>query len=201
MDLWNAYKIPELSTFGKNKIYLTTGNRWNASLAKVQDRSYELARDHGHFLKYSEFTRYVLVKDLMFDLFISMYDVNTRDALVFRTASPLDSKVLSHSIPKHLGMFKNPNLEMRFIGLQNEQETLSQNMNDLRNSNALKKLKQLSVVEVDIFGTETRHLALDLKTGTPYNLLLLNKIYRPGELTTTIAKEEFLKGQSELTFV
>ncbi len=33
-----------------------------------------------------------------------------------------------------------------------------------------------------LFGNEIRHIALDTKTGLSYNVLLLDRIYRPGEL-------------------
>ena len=42
-----------------------------------------------------------------------------------------------------------------------------------------------------MFGTDARHVAIYLKTGASYNLLLLNRIYRPGELKNQQAYDEF----------
>ena len=55
-------------------------------------------------------------------------------------------------------------------------------------------------MEVDLFGTDTRHIALDLKTGVSYNLLLLNRLYRAGELACQVNKEAYDKMRSDLAF-
>lgn len=195
MDLWGAYKNIALANFGMEKIVLSTGQRWNASLNMIESRSFELKPDHAHFQKYSETGRYVIAKDVTFELFASVYNVNTRDALVMRLSKPLLPKELQ-MLQRQARKFKRPNLEMRFIGMQNGEEVVYDNIDRIK-----KIIPAGMLSEIDIFGIETRHIALDLKTGTPYNLLLLNRIYRPGELNTAIKRADATKNLVELSYV
>jgi hypothetical protein len=89
---------------------------------------------------------------------------------------------------------KAQNLELRLIGMQNS------------GTDAIRGLQvELKVrgrlVETDLFGTNMRNVALDTKTGMTYNMLLLNRIYRAGELTNTVSRADFEAKLGELSFV
>ena len=56
-------------------------------------------------------------------------------------------------------------------------------------------------MEIDLFGTDKRHIALDLKTGTSYDLFLENRIYRPGELANSEKEEDFQRSVPPLSLV
>lgn len=195
MDLWGAYKNIGLKTFGTQKIVLSTGPRWNASLEQVLDRSFTLDINQAHFQRYAEARRYILAENIIFDMFASIYNVNTRDALVIRMTTPLLPKELQQ-LQRYVAKFGRPNLEFRFIGMQNGEEVIYDNIDKLK-----KAVPTARLAEIDLFGAETRHVALDLKTGTPYSLLLLNRIYRPGELNTTVGRKEATENLVELSYV
>jgi hypothetical protein len=56
-------------------------------------------------------------------------------------------------------------------------------------------------MEVDLFGEEKRHIVMDMKTGLSYDLLLENRIYRPGELKNDEKEEDFQSSTARLSFV
>ena len=56
-------------------------------------------------------------------------------------------------------------------------------------------------MEIDMFGEEKRHMAIDMKTGLSYDLLLENRIYRPGELKNDEKEDDFQSSTSRLSFV
>ena len=90
---------------------------------------------------------------------------------------------------------KNPNLEMRVIGLQDSNTELLGAVDRLNNA------FNPNLMEVDLFGNEMRHIVFDMKLGMSFNLLLLNRIYGPHELVNAMTIEEFNKRKSELKFV
>ena len=82
--------------------------------------------------------------------------------------------------------------------MQNKQA----NAKDLVNSLLfLEKIGKNSLVEVDLFGNEVRHVAIDLKTGLSYNVLIKNIIYKPGELINNLSFDDFSKNVSRLKLV
>ena len=90
-----------------------------------------------------------------------------------------------------LKKLRNPNLEIRAIGMQNLKEGYG---NDLliNIEQAYTVLKpKAKLVEVDLFGNETRHIAIDAKTGASVDVLLYDRFYKPGELNTQTSLEQF----------
>ena len=195
MDLWNTYKDLDRLKFGTERLYLSTGNRWNVSLKKASEKGVELRQGGAKLAKYSDLIKYVLAIDITFDLFVSIYDVNSGGAIVVRPARDLKSAD-KRRLQKLISGFKRPNFELRFIGFQNNWTDEIMLIDDIK-----KMVRPSVIAEFDLFGSETRHLALDLKTGVPYNLLLINRIYRPGELLNPILKDQYFKTVSDLTFV
>lgn len=195
MDIWNAYKREEIrDTYGKARLRLKTGNRWHTSASMVMERATELPMGHALLLKYSEAKRYLTAKDITFDMLVTIYDVDNFKAIAARPselARPSDTARIGEIARKE----KMKNMEMRIIGLQDNNKGL-EHMAD-----GIKKALNPSLIEVDLFGNETRHIAIDLKTGTSYDLLLNDKIYAPTELINKGNVDDFKKGASQLAFV
>lgn len=195
MNLWNVYKAERSKAeFSNSRLYLTSRDRIQLSLSSVERYGIQLYMNQGISKKFSEEIRYVVTRDLTHDVFVSIYDVNTTNSTLLRF-----SEVLSNSAVKKIAArvkkTKNPNLEMRVIGAQDKELELTSSFEKLYS--ALKP----NLVEIDLFGGETRHIVFDLKLGMSFNLLLLNRIYRPHELATTIRPEDYAKNKSELKFV
>lgn len=195
MDFWDVFeKERTRSNFGSVKEYITSRDRIHLSLSTVEEYGSELAVNNGFFRKFTEEDRYILVTDLTRDLFISIYDVNTEQALLLRITEPLDEESMKR-IDRWTKSLKNPNLEMRVIGLQDKEREL------LSTIERLHGMFKSSLMEADLFGEETRHIVFDMKLGMSFNLLLLNRIYKQYELLNTTLPEEFEKRKSELKFI
>jgi hypothetical protein len=134
-------------------------------------------------LKYAEQARYITAKDVLEDLLVTAYDVNSFYCFAARITEEMSRKIISeiNSFRKEL---RDPNVELRFIGLQNGGKSLTQHID------SIKRLNIGRAAEFDLFGTDRRHIVIDTKVGKPYNLLLLNRLYRPGELSTTAPKPQ-----------
>ena len=197
MDLWNAYSNARgRSDFSTVQLRLATGDRYNTSLSMVEIKG-RLADINTIFMQqHAPNLRYVIAKDISFDILLTLYDASSRNAVVARLTEQPDKVHLS-SIMRLLGRLRSrySNIEMRAIGLQNGGSAL------LAAFEYFRKASKSRVIEVDLFGSLTRNIALDLKTGMAYNLLLLNRIYRPGELTNAIKPEEFEKRHAQLQSV
>jgi hypothetical protein len=195
MDFWNVYEARRtVSAFGTKQFLLNTGERYNTSIAGIKDRSVELAINDASYYKYMSGRRYVTVSNITFDLLASFYDTNSRSAFMMRLTSPFRPVELSRAAGV-IRKMRNPNIEVRFIGLQNNDSFLLHSIIDM------KKISDGNLVEADLFGDQVRHVAIDLYTGKPYHLLLENRIYRPGELNSSTGIGDFQKDRSELHFV
>ena len=202
MDYWNAKNSETLRKgFGMQRMVLSSKssvvalNRPHTSLSMLNGRAREIARSTA-FAQGFELsgTRYVLAKDLTYELFVSLYDVNSGAGIFLRPTYPLDSgdiKKLRSMILK----LKKPNLEIRTIGMQSGDASLMKVVDELHN--ALK----VDMIEMDFFGNTVRHIAVDLKTGMSYDVLLLDRIYRAEELLTTEKRNEFEPRVSKIKFV
>lgn len=194
MDLWDSYNNKRGADFGAKRLLLDTGQRWNASLGQISDRAVYLDLNHVIFHAYSEAKRYVLCRNISFDLLLTAYEVNTRNFFGMRPTKEVSGEEW-HQIRAWFEKLKRPNLEFRAIGMQNDYRELEGNIDGLR------RTAKGRFMEIDVFGNETRHIAIDLKTGASYNLLLENRIYRQGELMDLIKSEEYATMRSELLFV
>ncbi len=196
MDLWHAYlDESKKEEFGKGKFTLRLGKRWHTSLSMVMDSSLGLELNKAFSHVYSEEKRYITAKDITFDIFASVYDVDTGRAFVMRPSAYLTDdtcKRISSIIRK--AAFRNA--EMRVIGLQSGDQPMRGQVSKIRTA-----IPGVRLVEVDLFGNETRHITLDMKTGSTYDLLLNNKIYTPAELINNLAPNDFAQKKSELAFV
>ena len=196
MDLWHAYMDEsKKEEFGKGKVALRLGKRWHTSLSMVTDRSLELELNKAFSHVYSEEKRYIMAKDITFDIFVSVYDVDTERAFVMRPSTYLTDEACRR-IRSIIRKAAFRNAEIRVIGLQSGDQPMRGEVSKIRTA-----IPGIRLVEVDLFGNETRHIALDMKTGSTYDLLLNNKIYTPAELINNIAPKDFAQKKSELAFV
>lgn len=202
MDYWNAKNSETLKKgFGMQRMVLSSKtsviayNRPHTSLSMVINRAREIARGTAFAQKFElSGTRYVLAKDLTYDLFVSLYDVNSKTGVFVRPTYPLDSGEIK-KLNGMIGKLKKPNLEIRTMGMQNGDITLTRVVDELHN--AIKA----DMIEMDFFGNTARHVALDLKTGMSYDVLLLDRIYRAEELLTLEKRNEFDAKVSKIKFV
>lgn len=179
MDLWGAYKAKTMGDFSQSPVMLNTGDRKGTSLSMVEWSSSVLEVNSTLVQKYDEAHRYILAKDISFDLLVTAYDVNSRWTFAARVTQKLDPAQWK-KLFGILGKVRPSNFEFRLIGMQNGYRA------GLEGVELLHKRTSGVLAEADLFGTDTRHIAIDTKTGVSYNLLLLNRVYRPGELKNTL---------------
>jgi hypothetical protein len=176
MDFWKTYLRKAGSPeFGTKQLWLKTGERWNTSILRYLEFSSLLETGKSIYVQWSPDCRYIIAKDIISDLFVSFYDVNSRTVLAARLSGGTEN--LTKEISKAKKQMANPNIEMRVIGLQNSDKALAEAIGVMHNAVGTGVL-----AEVDLFGNQKRHIIMDLYTGRVYNLLLENRIYRPGEL-------------------
>lgn len=130
--------------------------------------------------------RYVAARNVTYELLLSLFDVNSNRmfiARLFRLDKPVQQSIASalRSIPAG-----RRNVEARLIGMQDNQE--------LDTISALSRLLGtygIPVCEVDLFGDQTRHIAFDASLGVSFDVLLLDRLYRVGELKNPQTEEQF----------
>jgi len=175
MDLWNVFgKEVQRPGYGTKQITLNTGARHNLSL-KMVSAGTSLSPGEWTFRPYSEEKRYLVMSDIGLDLLVTLFDVNSGSVLAIRTQTDI-TEADAAAARRSLSAIKRPNIEMRAIGLQNNSNGPEGTILKAR------KLLPNVLAEIDLFGDSKRHIVMDTKTGMTYNLLMLNRIYRPGEL-------------------
>ncbi|MDE1870063.1 MAG: hypothetical protein KGH71_03705 [Candidatus Micrarchaeota archaeon] len=202
MDFFGVLEKQKLGKeFGTTQIVMSSKasvfalKRPHTSLSMVADSSKELLNNQASSFSFakSDF-RYVIAKDISFDLLATFHDVNSGNSILLRTSVPLAAADLS-KIKGIIGGWKRSNIEMRLIGMQ------SGGANFSRIAEQLHKFSKASLIELDVFGGMKRHIAFDLKMGASYDLLLLDRTYRAGELNNDIAPAAFAAQGTKLTFV
>ena len=131
---------------------------------------------------------YINASNLTYDMLLSIYDFNTGRIAIARFEKFTDS-TKSH-MQGFVRSLKNPSLEARMIGFQDGHglEEASKVL-DFINMNSI------SLNEADLFGTDIRHISMETKRGMSMDLLLLDRVYRPGELRNPQTYEQFLRGE------
>jgi len=189
MDHWKAISEAILKgSFSKERFYAGTGGtvRSHSSLSSIYSKAKFIEKGEMTFEKYNPLgLRYVAAREIENDLFLSIYNLNSMEMVAFRAVKELQ-KSEEKALIKYIKKFTRPNIEIRAIGL------LNGNADMVKVIDKVRLLTKGSVVEADLFGDEYRHIVVDLKTGSSYDLLLEDRLYRPGELkiqgTATAAK-------------
>jgi hypothetical protein len=178
----------------KTEYRLNSKERAHMSRIRLDSNSNVVYINTGE-LKEAHYTdiepRYIAAVGLIYDILISIHDVNSKSTFVYRpygSAPLLHDGKLRHKI---LSLSKSrPNLEARIIGFQNNQD-YGQLLDDISNFIIKNRIK---LVEVDLFGSNARHIAIDTKLGMSFDILLDNRPYKQGELVNNITIENFEKG-------
>jgi hypothetical protein len=205
MDFWSYFKSisagekfsDEKITLGSVKSTYLPSERANTSIALISDFLKEIKIGNIIFEKNNFNTRYIYAYNLTYDVLASIYSVSKESGVFFRAALPLN-KEEARVIKKLYSRLKERNTEIRIIGMQNKQANAKEFVKSLL---FLEKLGKSSLVEVDLFGNEVRHIAIDLKTGLSYNVLIKNIIYKPGDLLNNLSFDEFSKNVSRLKLI
>jgi len=205
MDFWSYFKSisaeekfsEERITLGSVKSTYLPSERVNTSIALISDFLKEIKIGNIIFEKNNFSTRYIYAYNLTYDVLASIYSVSKESGVFFRIALPLNKDEI-RIIKKLYGRLKDRNTEIRIIGMQNKQAYAKEFVKSLL---FLEKLGKSSLVEVDLFGNEVRHVAIDLKTGLSYNVLIKNIIYKPGDLLNNLSFDEFSKNVSRLKLI
>lgn len=175
--------------FGSQR-YVATGKErphLSKSKAMASDAAEFVKLGESKFVPYSEFAgrRYIAFENLGYDFAITLYDVNAPKAYAIRD---FESKKIVKELKAGIKslMTSMPNIEARIIGLQSKEEHAF-----LKDALEVLAKEGIRLIEVDLFGDEIRHIAIDLKTGASYNMLLEDRLYRPGELLNRATIDDF----------
>ncbi len=170
-----------LKEFGQARYVLNSKIRTHMSKHHVMEQSNgrEIRKDGSLVLSYNSPAdqRYAYAIDITNDLLITLYEVNNRKSVCYRYSriAPGFGAIIKKDFD--LIKSKHSTVEARIIGMQN-------NDNPLALKEVIESFKKngIMLVEADLFGIERRHIVFDSKLGTTYNMLLEDRIYRPGEL-------------------
>ncbi len=172
--------------FGKERYIRNFKERQNLSRLRLDsDSGCEYLNAQGIYVgSYDALgKRYVACTDLVYDAMLVVFNQSSRRALVYRFGEfgKEDDAMLS----KYMKDF-GADSEARLIGLQNGQQ-----FSAVEKAYSLTFSRRIGVFEIDLFGNEQRHVAVDLKTGATFDVLVLNRPYRPGELVNRQTREQF----------
>ncbi len=182
------------NNINKERYYYGVKDRAHISKSKIIKNSMSNNIDINEIwtLDYNQMSgiRYMFCESLSYPIFISVYDVNTRALCAANLFKP-DSSVmnyLSKILSKMNGLQSktSPSLQGRIFGMQNDQNTAL-----LVDIIRLFALNNISLIEADLFGSELRSIVIDAHVGMSFNLLALDRIYRPGELNYSKTMVQF----------
>jgi hypothetical protein len=177
--------------FGSQEYLRAFKKRPHVSRSKIDSYSNCTYLKQGDFfsrMNYNQMdSRYFGASSLVYDVLLSIYDVNSRSMAVARFM-----ELNYETAAKFAGFIKSikrPNFEVRIIGMQDNQAIAPL----YRLTDMIAKNK-LALFEADLFGKQVRHIAMDISSGMDFNVLLDDRIYKPGELINNMTMEQFEKG-------
>lgn len=201
MDFFESLNAQSLKAdFGTKKAVMSSKssvfalNRPHTSLSMVKENATEVSLNQAFFFPGKEGLRYIISREITFDLLLTIYEVNSHMGVFARISKPLEKEEIA-KIKNMLLKIGKSNFEMRAIGLQNADSSLVKSVRELHDAT------KAELIEVDLFGNMKRHFALDTKTGMSYDLLLEDKAYRAEELINTQTPDEFKASASKLNFM
>ncbi len=189
MSFEHLFKDKIKGEINKSEFIMSSKERPHISKAKID--MYSKARYVGvgsfEYIRYvNELDeRYLAATDISYDTVLCIHDVNTSKTILYRFFE-FDELLGAKLLSQVRSLTPRPNLEIRIIGMQNNQDfSFLNEISDFIIGNRIK------LVEVDLFGDSTRHIAIDTKLGMSMNILMENRIYRPGELANSMTIENF----------
>ena len=175
--------------FGTANCHLSFKERPHISKSKVDmaDGAAYINIGESAKVRYSATSiKYIAAVNMTYDLLLSVYDVDTKDLFAMRVLKPVPD--VFKALEKHVSEInrnKYKRFEARLIGMQNKQD-----YSILMPIFKILGKYNVPVVEVDLFGDQIRHIALEALLGVSFNVLLLDRIYRPGELNNQMTQEQ-----------
>ncbi|MCL5117499.1 MAG: hypothetical protein M1124_01560 [Candidatus Marsarchaeota archaeon] len=121
--------------------------------------------------------RYIAAINITDELVISVYDINSKKIFAQRSAFSEQDKDKLEELEEYLNKNKGKSIEVRLFGLQNGAD-----LNNLERILDIILKYKAPIFEIDLFGNEIRHISIDMKIGGSFNILMENRLYRPGEL-------------------
>lgn len=176
--------------FGTVRYYLCSKARPHASKSAIEESSncIEIGLGDRKEIAYDDWKteRYMMANNITYDLIVTMYEVNTSKGIIYRIldGKGMDSKKIIADARKISS--KNQNIEARIIGLQN-----GSGFEFIKGILEALSAAKVGIAEIDLFGSDTRNIAIDLKSGMSYNVLLNDKNYMAGELANKMSREEY----------
>ncbi len=179
----DVYRLGSKALNGSTRVHMS-----RSKMDRLSDAVYLEVGD-GRKLKYDGFDspRYIAAMNITYDTLFSVFDVDSRTLFAWRFFKLV-------SIDKELRKFIDSakrarfhNMEARIIGMQNRQdfrytaETLCRFVSD----------NGIRLSEVELFGGNARHIAIDAKLGTSFDVLGEDRVYRQGELANNSTLEQF----------
>ncbi len=164
-----------------SRMHMSSKDRPNMSLSKIQEGDNYIEINAGQIkrLYYSEWhgERFLFARSLNTDVLFTLFEVNSAKLVAFRGAHVNSSSIEKIKAEARKILSKKPNLESRIFGFSN-----GSNLKYIKDLLHLSQELKARLVEVDAFGNEFRHIAIDSRFGISYNVLLDNRPYRAGEL-------------------
>ncbi|MDE1825139.1 MAG: hypothetical protein KGH61_02440 [Candidatus Micrarchaeota archaeon] len=202
MDFWDVLGTERAKGgFGSERLVLSSKssvialNRPHTSLSMVKGKGTEIKINQAAMAKFAEAkNRYLIAIGLSYEIMLTIFDVNSMSGIAMRIGKVLDKSELE-LLGKKITSFGKANLEMRAIGMQSGDSSLVAAVDQVR------RLCKAKLIEVDFFGALSRNVAFDLRTGTCYDILMLDRAYKAGELVNAIKLEEYKATISKLNFV
>ncbi len=131
--------------------------------------------------------RYLYANGITYDIAVSLYDINARQLFLGRF---FYFSAIEKQLAKWLAGKKKRNIEARVIGMQNSEPT-----DEL--GRLLKAIKGISIMEADLFGTMSRNIAVECMLGMSFDVLLSDRLYKPGELDCHLSYDDFQKANAK----
>ncbi|MCL5122823.1 MAG: hypothetical protein M1279_02545 [Candidatus Marsarchaeota archaeon] len=175
--------------FGTANCHLSFKERPHISKSKVDmaDGATYINIGESFRARYSAISaKYIASVNMTYDLLLSVYDVDTKDLFAMRVLKhATDTFKALEKYTSGISRNKYKRFEARLIGMQNKQD-----YSILMPIFKILGRYKVPVVEVDLFGDQIRHIALETFLGVSFNVLLLDRIYRPGELNNQMTHEQ-----------
>ncbi len=194
---FEAYKS---KNFGQSQFIRNNKERQHISVSKMEEHDDIMYIDVGKFSEYrytgTTDKRYLGFKNVVFDFIFTVYDIDSGSAFIARLykKDQEQHKRLLQEMDRYLKSKKRSNFEARIIGLQDgEDYSYTEEIIDILGK------RKIAFYEIDLFGSEVRHVAIDMRIGTTYNMLLLNRVYRPGELANNLTEDQFSRNIADQT--
>ncbi len=175
--------------FGTANCHLSFKERPHISKSKVDmaDGATYINIGESFRARYSAISaKYIASVNMTYDLLLSVYDVDTKDLFAMRVLKhATDTFKALEKYTSGISRNKYKRFEARLIGMQNKQD-----YSILMPIFKILGRYKVPVVEVDLFGDQIRHIALETFLGVSFNVLLLDRIYRPGEINNQMTHEQ-----------